>query len=164
MYRWLYPASDSAGDTGMSTANASTSVTRTGFTAARNFSRTANAVRLPNSSLRFQLRTDTVLLNGFFVQIETQARQLGQVDVAVFHAEDVGRPDELTRRRPLLLRQNRATDDFLPLAITHGTARLDIAGQRQRSRTVLDARHTEGLSKHGDLARQPDAPANTRVR
>src|ERR1044071_4312994 len=89
----------------MPMANASTSVMRTGLTAARKRSTAASAVRLPNSSLRFQSRTDTILLHGFFVQIEAQARQFGQINVAVVHAEDIRRLHQLARRRPLLLRQ-----------------------------------------------------------
>src|SRR6476659_11004909 len=96
-------------------------------------------------SRRLSSCTDTILLDCIFVQIQAQARKVGQVDVTVLDAKYVRRSHQFQSRSPLLLGKIGAADDFLQLAITHRATCLDVSGERERSRSMLDAGHAESL-------------------
>src|SRR5579863_654540 len=101
----------------MSTSKRSTSVIRTGFTAARSASTAANPIGSPRKLLRVISRIDAILLDGIFVQIQAESWKLREQHIPVLNREHVGRPHKLQRRSPLLRRQIRFADHLLPLAI-----------------------------------------------
>src|SRR3954451_9053448 len=116
---------------GMRTGNISTPVIRTGFTAARIRSSVAVTARPAKKLLRESSRIEAILPDGVFVQIESETRQVGQQDESILNAEYLGRAHQFTCRFPLLLRQIRAADDFLPFAVAHGASGLNVAGKRE---------------------------------
>src|SRR5437762_4061325 len=92
---------------------------RTGFTAACTARSAANAGAKRIKSRRLSSSMDSILLNRIFIQVEAQARKIGQVNVAVLDTEKLRRSHQFQGGRPLLLGKIRSTDDFLPFAIGH---------------------------------------------
>src|SRR5579883_442407 len=142
---------------------ASTLAMRTGFTAARSFCNGASARAAASRLRRLSSGADTIFLHCVFVEIEAEAGEFRQVDIAVLDAKDVRGFDEFARGLPLLLRKIGVADDFLPLAVRHGATRLNVAGESERCSSVLNAGHAEGFGQHGYLSCHKNAAANSGI-
>src|ERR1051325_8646028 len=119
-------------------SNRSTPVMRTGFTAACSDRTAAHPAASATTSRRLKSDTDSILLDGILIQVQTQPRQIGQVNVAVLDTEHIRCAQEFQSRRPLFLGKIRASNNLLPFTITHRTARLNVPGERKRCGSVLD--------------------------
>src|SRR5579872_2491181 len=107
------------------------SVMRTGFTAARRAVTAANPAEERRKVRRASSRTNAILLNGIFVQIETKSWRFWKQHISVFNCEDIRSPNKFACRRPLLFRQVWLTDHLLPFAVIHRAASLNVTRQRQ---------------------------------
>ena len=87
------------------------------------------------------------------------------MDVAVFDAERLFVFQKHFARLPLFGgKVGSLADHLLPFAVGHGATGLDVAGEGEAARAVLDAGDAEGSGEGGDPFGGPDATADSGIR